>query len=126
MLTRPTFQSWAKSITRHEVNSGPLSDRTLQTPRLAHVQPAEPLLPAVEHRRADPVFTAHPPFSPGLALLQYPDDLLFAEVVLFFGDVNRFAEMIEIRDIVGNEKSRRQSRGALLRIKASDAAVPLS
>jgi len=28
-------------------------------------------------------------------LLQYPDDLLFAEVVLFFGDVNRFAEMIE-------------------------------
>ena len=50
----------------------------LQPLRLAHVHPAELLLPAVERRRADPVLTAQiRRLHPSLALLQDPDDLLF-------------------------------------------------
>ena len=50
----------------------------LQPLRLGDFHPTILLLPAIKRSRADPMLTAQiHRLHPGLALLQYPDDLLF-------------------------------------------------
>ncbi len=56
----------------------------LQPLRLAHVHPAELLLPAIRRRRTDPMLTAHIcRLHTSLMLLQDPDDLLFRMPAVF-------------------------------------------